>query len=65
MRHNSPFSFRTRLVAELRLAYPAYSMPLLWGIHVEPGFQSLDVTCGDELANEVANELVIANLWQG
>jgi len=36
-------------------------MPLLWGIHVEPGFQSLDVTCGDELANEV----VIANLWRG
>ena len=34
---------------------------------VRPVFQSLDVTCGNELANEVAiaNEVVIANLRWG
>ncbi|WP_143104346.1 hypothetical protein [Nitrosospira multiformis] len=62
MRHNSPFSFRAGLAAESRLAYPAlFNAAAMGELSVKAVFQSLDVTCGDELANEVA----IANLWRG
>jgi hypothetical protein len=67
MRHNSPFSFRTRLAAELRLAYPAYSYRCCGGVQCQACVQSLDVTCGDEfheLTNEAVNEVAIANSWR-